>query len=272
MLNEGPIGRDQRVLPNIERAIAAFRKGVQYREGDSTQEEIYAVNLAIGEGSGQGIVLRRDNIPMRPDWEVVPELEHDLDHVAVTGASMGGYFALRAAVDARIIACVTVDGFYSLASFVGGRMLGPLFKGFMNGWLSGGAFNAILRFLQRLDFQARWEFNHLKWATGAKTEVEIMRTFGAYTLLKPDGTQAGASLYFDPSTTTDKIYDCLTSLKPGVDKEKWIAHDVAYRGLQVKAGAFGYSAQRTFEWLDIRFGIEREVLDATANLKTLVNR
>ena len=165
MLNEGTIGRDQRVLPNIERAIADFRKGVQYREGrtffleipykvnlklpgylylpeasrrtpnriipillnsgggDSTQEEIYFVNPAIGpelgyavvtlEGPGQGIVLCRDKIPMRPDWEVVtgavlghhfdfadshPKLELDLDHVAVTGASMGGYFALRAAV------------------------------------------------------------------------------------------------------------------------------------------------------------------------------
>ncbi|KAL8879969.1 MAG: hypothetical protein Q9192_008121, partial [Flavoplaca navasiana] len=85
-------------------------------------------------------------------------------------------------------------------------------------------------------------------------------------------TGAGASLYFDPSTTTDKIYDCLTSLKPGVDKEKWIAHDVTHGGLQAKVGAFGYSAQRTFEWLDIRFGIERDVLDATADLKTLVNR
>ncbi|KAL8780316.1 MAG: hypothetical protein Q9213_006514 [Squamulea squamosa] len=352
MLNEGPIGQDQRVLPSIERAIADFRKGVQYREGrtffleipyqdslklpgyfylpeasrripgrkipillnsgggDSTQEEIYFVNPAVGpevgyavitfEGPGQGIILRRDRVPMRPDWEVVtgavldhlfdfagshPELELDLDHIAVTGASMGGYFALRAAVDPRIKACVSVDGFYSLASFVGGRMPGPLFKGFMSGWLSDGVFNAILRLLQRLDFQARWEFNHLKWATGTRTEADIMRSFGAYTLLKPDGTQyladvkcptlvtgAGASLYFDSSTTTDKIYDCLTSLKPGVDKEKWIAHDVAHGGLQAKVGAFGYSAQRTFEWLDIRFGVEREVLDATANLKTLVNR
>ncbi|KAL8999562.1 MAG: hypothetical protein Q9169_001651 [Polycauliona sp. 2 TL-2023] len=351
MLNEGPIGQDKRVLPNIERAIADFRKGVQYREGktfflefpyqeglklpgylylpevsrripgrkipillnsgggDSTQEEIYFVNPAIGpevgyavitfEGPGQGIVLRRDRLPMRPDWEVVtsavldhlfnfadrhPELELDLDHIAVTGASMGGYFALRAAVDPRIKACVSVDGFYSLASFVGGRMPGPLFRGFMNGWLSDGVFNAILRFLQRLDFQARWEFNHLKWATGTQTEAEIMRSFGAYTLLKPDGTQyladvkcptlvtgAGASLYFDPSTTTDKIYDCLTSLKHGVDKEKWIAHDIAHGGLQAKVGAFGYSAQRTFEWLDIKFGIGREALNATADLKTLLD-
>lgn len=352
MLNEGPIGQDPRVLPNIERAIADFRTGVQYRNGDtffleipyqnglklpgylylpeaprrirgrkipillnsgggdSTQEEIYFVNPAVGpelgyavvtfEGPGQGIILRRDRLPMRPDWEVVtgavldhvfdfankhPELELDLDQIAVTGASMGGYFALRAAADARIKACVSVDGFYSLASFVGGRMPGPLFKGFINGWLSDGMFNAILRFLQRLDFQARWEFNHLKWATGSSTEAEIMRSFDDYTLLNPDGTEylanvtcptlvtgAGASLYFDPSTTTEKIYDSLINLKPGVDKEKWIAHDVALGGLQAKIGAFGYSAQKTFEWLDIKFGIERDLLDAKADLQTLVDR
>lgn len=342
MLNEGPIGKDERVLPTIQHAIANFRKGVQYRAGatffleipyedgtklpgylylpepsrripgrkipillnsgggDSTQEEVYFVNPAFGpevgyavvtfEGPGQGIVLRRDKLPMRPDWEVVTgavldhlfdfaaqhaELELDLDHIAVTGASMGGYFALRAAADERIKACVSVDGFYSLASFVGGRMPGPLFRGFMSGWLSDGAFNFILRTLQKLDFQARWEFNHLKWATGTSTEADIMRSFTSYTLLNPDGTEylagvkcptlvtgAGASWLFDPATTTDKIYASLTSLKDGVDKEKWISHDIALGGLQAKVGAFGYSAQKTFQWLDDRFGVERAPLAA----------
>ncbi|KAI7773686.1 alpha beta hydrolase [Diaporthe eres] len=268
--------------------------------GDSTQEEIYFINPAFGpevgfavvtfEGPGQGIVLRRERLPMRPDWEVVtsavldhledfahdhPELELDLDHIAVTGASMGGYFALRAAADPRIKACVSVDGWYSLESFVGGRMPGPLFKGFMNGWLSEGVFNAILRFLQRLDFQARWEFNHLKWTTGNVTEAGIMRSFGPYTLRNPDGSEylanvkcptlvtgAAASWYFDQETTTDKIYDGLTSLRDGVDKEKWVAHDVATGGLQAKIGAFGYSAQKTFQWIDRHFGIKREPLHA----------
>ncbi|PKX89988.1 hydrolase psoB [Aspergillus novofumigatus IBT 16806] len=351
MLNEGPIGQDQRVLPTIERAIANFRKGVQYRDGktifleipyeggktlpgylylppasrripgrkipillnsgggDSTQEEIYFVNPAYGpdlgyavltfEGPGQGIVLRRDKLPMRPDWESVtgpvldhlfelatrhPELELDLDHIAVTGASMGGYFALRAAADPRIKACVSVDGFYSLSSFVGGRMPGPLFKGFMSGWLSDWMFNGILSVLKRLEFQARWEFNHLQWATGSKTDADVMRSFGAYTLQNADGTEyladvkcptlvtgAGASFYFNPATTTDKIYECLTSLKDGVDKEKWIATDVAYGGLQAKIGAFGYSAQKTFEWLDQRFEIEREHLTASSRLEDLVS-
>ncbi|KAH8723489.1 Alpha/Beta hydrolase protein [Phaeosphaeriaceae sp. PMI808] len=303
MLNEGPIGHDKRVLPTIENAISNFRKGVQYRDGktifleipyegrkipillntgggDSTQEEIYFVNPAFGpevgyavitfEGPGQGIVLRRDKLRYALIGRRHPELELDLEHIAVT--------------DPRIKACVSTDGFYSLVSFVEGRMPGVLFNGFMNGWLSDGVFNAILWFVQKIDFQARWEFNHLKWATGSKTESDIMRSYIDYTLQNPDGTEyladvkcptlvtgAGSSMYFDPATTTDKIYDCLTNLKDGVDKEKWIEHDIARGGLQAKIGAFGYSAQRTFQWLDKRFQIERKPLNAESDLSALVS-
>ncbi|KAI0002321.1 alpha/beta hydrolase [Xylariaceae sp. FL0662B] len=277
--------------------------------GDSTQEEIYFLNPAYGpdvgyavltfEGPGQGIVLRRDKLPMRPDWEVVtgavldhlfafaeahPELNLDLDHIAVTGASMGGYFALRAAADARIKACICVDGFYSLSSFVGGRMPGPLFNGFQSGWLSDGVFNSILQLLQRLTFQARWEFNHLKWVTGETSEAAIMRKMRDYTLEKPDGSEyladvtcptlvtgAGSSWYFDPATTTDKVYDSLINLKPGVDKEKWVATDVAFGGLQAKIGAFLYSSTRTFQWLDKKWGIDRAPLGANTNTKQHLN-
>ncbi|KAK1763484.1 putative alpha/beta hydrolase [Phialemonium atrogriseum] len=345
MLNEGAIGDDARVLPAIERAIADFRKGVQYRDGqtffldipyenglripgylylphdskripgskipilinsgggDSTQEEIYFVNPAFGpevgyavltfEGPGQGIVLRRDKLPMRPDWEAVtgrvldhlfdfasfhPELDLDLSRIAVTGASMGGYFALRAAADPRITACLCIDSFYSLEAFASGRMPAPLWKGFASGWLSDGVFNLILRTLQRLNFQARWEFNHLKWVTGEKTEAGIVRRIRDFTLLNPDGSEylanvkcptlvtgAGASWYFDPSATTDKIYKSLTSLEDGKEKEVWIATSIATGGLQAKIGAFQYSAQRTFSWLDKVWGIKRAPLNVSSD-------
>lgn len=150
--------------------------------GDSTQEEIYFINPCFGpevgyavltfEGPGQGIVLRRDKLPMRADWEAVtgkvldhlfdftqfhPELDLDLSRIAVTGASMGGYFALRAAADPRISACLSIDGFYSLEAYASGRMPPPLWKGYANGWLSDSMFNFLLKTLQRINFQARWE-------------------------------------------------------------------------------------------------------------------
>lgn len=115
--------------------------------GDSLQEEIYFINASAGpslgyavvtfDGPGKGIVLRREKLAMRPDWEVVvgKVLDHiwnfaaqhrdanlDLDHVAITRASMGGYYALRGAIDPRITACISVDGFYSMESYAEGRV------------------------------------------------------------------------------------------------------------------------------------------------------
>lgn len=337
MLNEGPLGRDARVLPTLERSIALFRRGISYRDGktvlleipydggrclpgylylppetkrlrgrktpvlvnsgggDSTQEEIYFINAAYGpdvgyavvtfEGPGQGIVLRRDKLPMRPDWEHVagcvldhlhrvarqrPELGLDLDHVAIAGASMGGYFALRAAADARFSACVSVDGFYDLGTYAGGRMPPPLYAAFGRGWLPDWLFDTMLSLLQAVSFQARWEFNHMRWVTGERSEAAIMRAVRPYTLRESAGgeflarvqcptlvTGAAASWYYDPATTTDRVY---AALQPAGGKEKWVAGDVARGGLQAKVGAFGYSAQRTFSWLDKVWGIEREAL------------
>ncbi|KAI1861568.1 hypothetical protein JX265_009535 [Neoarthrinium moseri] len=266
--------------------------------GDSTQEEIYFINGAYGpevgyavltfEGPGQGIVLRRDKLIMRPDWEAVtgrvldhlhafaaahPELDLDLDHVAIVGASMGGYFALRGAADPRIGAAICVDSFYDLGMYAGGRMPAPLFNGFMSGRIPDWLFDGFLRVLQSLSFQARWEFNHMRWVTGETSEAAIMRACLPFTLQKADGTEyladvkcptlvtgAAASWYYDPTTTTDKLYDSLQSLKPEVEKEKWVASEISLGGLQAKVGAFAYSAQRTFHWLDKVWEIKREEL------------
>ena len=91
---------------------------------DSTQEELYFFVAAAArkrgyavltfEGPGQGLMIRKYQKHLRPDWEVViskvldfvcstshdhPELELDLDRLCLTGNSMGGYFALRGAVE-----------------------------------------------------------------------------------------------------------------------------------------------------------------------------
>ena len=80
---------------------------------DSTSEELYSLFAAAGcdrgyavilfDGPGQGAVLRRDKLTMRPDWEVVtsrvidhiydlakenPDLNLDLDRAAIAGTSM----------------------------------------------------------------------------------------------------------------------------------------------------------------------------------------
>ena len=270
--------------------------------GDSTQEEIYFINASVGpslgyavltfDGPGQGIVLRRDKLPMRPDWEVVvgrvldhlwefsrahPEYNLDLEHIGITGASMGGYYALRGALDPRIGACISVDGFYSMESFAQGRMPAWLWRLFSGGYLSDGVFDSVIGAISGWTFQTRWEFNHMRWAMGRASDAEVIRRMLDYTLAKPGGgellhqvkcpvlvTGAGSSFYFDPETTTRRVLRSLSHL-PEYMKEEWVADDVVFGGLQAKIGAFGYSMQRTFAYLDGKFGVQRETLGKNVN-------
>ncbi|PLN76261.1 alpha/beta-hydrolase [Aspergillus taichungensis] len=280
-------------LPNGQKTPILINTG----GGDSTQEEIYFINASTGpclgyavltfDGPGQGVVLRRDKLPMRPDWEVVvgrvldhlwefsrahPEYNLDLEHIGITGASMGGYYALRGALDPRIGACISVDGFYSMESFAQGRMPAWLWKLFSGGYLSDGVFDSVIGAISGWTFQTRWEFNHMRWAMGRASDAAVIRRMLDYTLAKPGGgdllqqvkcpvlvTGAGSSFYFDPETTTRRVLRSLGHL-PEHMKEEWVADDVVFGGLQAKIGAFGYSMQRTFAYLDGKFGVQREIL------------
>lgn len=86
-------------------AVAALRRGY---------------HCLIFDGPGQGAVLYEQGVPMRPDWEVVVSavIDHaltsplvDPDRIAVSGWSLGGYLAPRAASgDPRIAACIADPG------------------------------------------------------------------------------------------------------------------------------------------------------------------
>ena len=265
--------------------------------GDSTQEELYFINPVAGvelgyavltfDGPGQGLVLRRDKLVMRPDWEAVtskvldfvhafskhhPELELDLDRLALTGASMGGYYALRGAADPRVKAVVSTDPFYSMWDLLKGRMPDFLINSFETGAFASDAFwNNLVGVLSWMNFQVKWEFNHLKWIFGVKTPADVMRCMMQWTLSRPDESEylhsvrcpvfvtgAASSIYAKPEISTTRIYNELGHLRADQKKE-WISRDVAEGGLQAKVGAFGLSAQRTFAWLDGQFGIDRKI-------------
>lgn len=86
-------------------AVAALRRGY---------------HCLLFDGPGQGAVLYEQGVPMRPDWEVVVSavIDHaltsplvDPDRIAVSGWSLGGYLAPRAASgDPRIAACIADPG------------------------------------------------------------------------------------------------------------------------------------------------------------------
>src|SRR5690606_20236789 len=87
------------------------------------------------DGPGQGEMLYKQNMPMRPDWETVVRavIDHviaspivDPERIVLSGWSLGGYLAPRAASGEHRLAAVVADpGQWSVAA--GTRALGAAF-------------------------------------------------------------------------------------------------------------------------------------------------
>ena len=270
---------------------------VNLNGGDSIQEELYFICPSAGprlgyavltfDRPGQGMMLRTEQLPMRPDYEAVTgkvldflnqyaeenqELELDLERIAVVGASMGAYFALRAAVDIRFKACVSIDPPYDMWELATSRLPRWFLNGWTSGWITDGMFNGLVAAISRLNSQFRWEIGHMMWTFGLGTPADAMRNLHLFTLRLAGGqeyvqriqcpvmvTGAEGSMYFKPELSTLRVYDALEQLKDS-EKTCWIAKDVMDGGLQAKVGAFEVSNQRTFGWLDEHLGIRRDPL------------
>lgn len=281
-----------RRLPGRKTPVVVCNSGA-----DGLSEEIYffapAAAAELGyaavtyEGPGQGLTLHREGLRFRPDWEVVagavldhmevlntaePELDLDLDRVAVWGTSLGGYFALRAAAgDARFGACVAIDPVHDFWDFATTQVPRPVLAGWEGGWISDAVIDAVVSLTMRLAFQMRWNINLSSHIFGLARPSQIMQAMKAYTLRLPGGKSllskvrcpvfvsgASNSLYLDVSDHTKAVYDGLVHLKEGVDKEVWVAEVPGEGGLQAKVGALALSNQRVFAFLDRHFGINRE--------------
>ncbi|CZR58352.1 related to alpha/beta hydrolase [Phialocephala subalpina] len=240
---------------------------------DSTQEEMYYSLPVAGadlgyavltfEGPGQGIVLRRDKIFQRPDWEVVisavldhleiystshPEIELDMNRIATTGLSLGGYYALRGASDPRIKACVAGDAFYDMWDLVTSRMPPGFIKGWTSGWIPDWLVDWMTRFQGRFSFQSHWEVSCSSWIMGTERPVDLLKRMREFTFRLPDG-----------ELSAGKIMKKLGHIEE-VKKEVWIPNDPGEGGLQAKVGAWGLLHEKTFRFLDQHFEIRREAI------------
>ncbi|KAL8723141.1 MAG: hypothetical protein Q9225_000482 [Loekoesia sp. 1 TL-2023] len=144
------------------------------------------------------MVLRRDRVPIRPDWKVKtkavldfleeyvgrhPEHHLDLDRLALCGSSVGAYLALRGAADDRVEACVAVDPFFSLWDLLKGRMPEFLVHTFeAGGFASNEMWDYLVIVLGWMNFQAKWEFNHLRWMFGVNIVADVFRQMMRYSL------------------------------------------------------------------------------------------
>lgn len=261
--------------------------------GDALQEELFYMHPSAGpdlgyavltfEGPGQGLTLRQNDIKMRPDWEVVvsavidfiegfasshPKLELDTSRITFAGASLGGYFALRAAVDPRIKACVALDPLYSFWDFATAHV-SPAFIGAWDaGWLSDGFVDACVSVMLAMSFQMRWEVNVAGTFFGQTSPARIMKEMKRYSLTNGYLKRvhcpvlvsgASQSLYLEANHHTMRVYNELVNQGEG-DKELWMTATPGQGSLQAKMGALRLANQRTFKFLDEKLKIERPQL------------
>ncbi|KAF2138632.1 uncharacterized protein K452DRAFT_234204 [Aplosporella prunicola CBS 121167] len=261
---------------------------------DSTQEELYFMYGAKGvelgyavllfDGPGQGATLKRHGAYLRPDFEVVvssvldhvwalagqsPELQLDLNRVAVAGASLGAHFALRAATDRRIAACVAIDPFYSMWDLALTRMPQWFALSWLNGYIPDSFVNWSCYAHMRTDFPSWWEFSLTMWIMNQPTPADLLREFTRYTLRDANHGElldlvncpvlvAGAkdSIYTDPEVSTLRIAKLLKKV-PEEQKDVWLPQSAGEGSLTAKVGAWDHLAVKTFSFLDKQFGIDR---------------
>lgn len=287
-------------LPPQDARLPGKTPVVMYAGGaDSTKEELYFLFGHTGpqlgyailcfEGPGQGLLLKKSKLPLRPDFEVCaalaldflnnlsqsrPDLELDLGRLAVAGAATGGYFALRAATDVRIKACISIDPFFSLWDLALTRAPQSFVKLWDSGWVSDDIFDSFTDRYCKGNFQAGWEMSLGKSSMDVEKSTAMLRRFKDFSLeTKKDGKTldritcpvfltgpgAGRDMYASADDSTFKIQKLLTKVSES-NREVWVPTDVAEGGLTAKIGAWALLAQKSFEFLDKRFEVKRKEL------------
>jgi esterase/lipase len=247
---------------------------------DGIQESLYFSNVLAAlsrgyncltiEGPGQGRVIRKQKLPFRPDWEnvVTPFIDFlltnksnvvDIQHIAIMGISMGGYFAPRvAAYDTRISACIANDGVVdfskSFTQYLPLIMLKALEEG------NKELVNAIIEVITSFSPHATWGYTHGMWVLGAKTPFDLIKKSYSYSLNKEDihrikcptlVLEAEEDMYYKGQAKT--LYDELTCQKEYILFTKEEGAEI-----HCHAASLYLLNQRIFDWLDKAWKNEKE--------------
>lgn len=270
---------------------------------DSTQEEMYFMSVAEGprlgyavltfDGPGQGLTLRQEGVPLRPDGEVVlaavldfleqhikkhPESNLDPEGFAVTGQSLGAYMALRGAADLRVRACVAVDPIYDMWELAMSRMPGWIVQLWEGDYITDSHIDWVAITHGKHDVASKYMFSQAQGMLGCSSPSETLRAMKPYTL------RLGGSSHEDMSSSKsylerikcpvlvtgaaadpgmfladmipDRILGELTNVPQG-HKQKWMPQKYSEGGAQAKVGAWQVLQYRTFDFLDRKMGISR---------------
>jgi pimeloyl-ACP methyl ester carboxylesterase len=213
---------------------------------DGTAEELYFANGAAAlqrgynvlafDGPGQGAMLIDRAVPLRPDWEnvIIPVVDYllarpdtDPERIGLTGLSLGGYLAPRAATaEHRLAACISDCGPYDVFGAISRRLPGFLARQLPDGH------PALLRLLDRLvravmnKPTAGWAMRRNLMAHGLSDPLDYFKIAPQYSLrgiedritcptfvcsAEGDDLSAGAHQLYDALTCPKRYYQFLSA-------------------------------------------------------------
>lgn len=238
---------------------------------DGTAEELYfemgfsalkrGYNVLLFEGPGQGEMIMKQNIPYRPDWEVVMKSVLDFavalpninqDQIALIGYSMGGYFAPRGcAFESRIKACIADGGVWDLGESVLMKIPKEGQDLLVN---DPKKFDEVLYETMKKDITVNWFFNNGMWRFQVNTPSELVIKLKEYTLKDVAKQIKMPTLIIESESDTllpgqaKKLFEAISGPK---DFRLFTKEETAQAHCQ--EGALGIANEVILNWLDKTF-------------------
>lgn len=236
---------------------------------DSTVEELYPLvtqalnhgySILIFDGPGQGQVLRRRKIYMRPDFEhVIKQVLDWLDvypkmnrQYVLVGRSFGGYLAPRAACfDNRLKALIADPGQIDIAGSISRIIPEMIYSS-----LKMGDRNSVNSYFERLfasDMMKAFYFKSRMAVHGISNPFDYLTEMNRYQFVDEVANIRCPTLVCD--NPSDRISNRGNSLYEALTCEKTYALFDAKRGagMHCEADAHGQFFQVVFDWLDEKF-------------------
>lgn len=236
---------------------------------DSSLEELFFYSAAAAvrrgyncltfDGPGQGMPMREQQLPFRPDWEkvITPAVDYALTRPEVDGSrlvqlgmSLGGYFAARAAAfEHRFRASVFFDGVYDLSESFRRGLPPEAVAAFDADDAAAG--QKIVEEKMQGNTPLRWVVTQGTWSFKVKTVAELLEKSRQYTLKDVIGQIACPCLVMEAAEDIffagqpQQVFDGLTSPKT---LARFTAEDGAENHCQ--SGALAYKDQVVFDWID----------------------
>jgi dienelactone hydrolase len=238
---------------------------------DGTAEEMYLVGargaqergyaVLAFDGPGQPGPRYRDGLVFRPEWETVvgPVIDWaeqqpgiDPSRIALTGNSMGGELAPRAAAyEPRIHALLCIDGVYDFGGTVARGILGPNAALRLQTESDEHLDEAIERLMAK-NTTARWVVRNGMWSFGSDTPTAFLRSVVEYNLRDGIAERIACPVFVGRGESDEFLRGQPEELMKHLNAPATLVNftDAEGAGSHCQGGAKSLLVARSLDWLD----------------------